>query len=191
MPHLKQRYQTGFTLIELLVVVVIISLSAGMMLINISFSDPEDAIEKEARRLHALLQFSHQQAIIRGEEYGLRFYQQAYAFMIFDEETQLWQNADSQKHFSFHELPEDMQLDLLIEGTNVVLNTEREKKRSPGSQQENNENTDTKKIKPQVFLLSSGELSPEFVLNLRIPGVDTHYELHAHGNGEYEIQHAD
>ena len=185
------KHQSGFTLIELLVVVIIISLSAGLMLINITFSQPEDAIEKEAQRLHALLRFAHQQAVIRAEEYGLRFYDRGYDFMIFNEQEQRWHKADREKHFTSHELDEAMDLDLFIEGNDVVLDSSGLETASPKPEQADTAEEDTEQIKPQVFLLSSGELSPAFVLSIRIPGIDKHYELHAHANGEYEIQQAD
>ena len=179
--------QQGFTLIELLVVSVIAVISVSLLMLNVSLKGPEEEIHKQALRLKSLLSFAHEQSIIRAEEYGLRFYQRGYKFMILDEENEHWIDIQNEKHLGQHELPVDMELELSIEDIDVELATEikLEKPVDP-----NVTLREEDKVKPQVFLMSSGELTPRFIGRLRIPGVEYYYEVHGSINGEYSIQSA-
>ena len=160
---------------ELLVVIVIISISFSLFVtINFSFGNPSEAIHKEALRLQRLLEFSHEQSVIRAEEYGLRLNESRYRFMRLDDLTGKWIDLDKDKLLRERSLPDNMSFELTIEDVDVVLDQE-------DSEEPENE------IKPQVFLLSSGELTPDFRLRLRIAGYDDYYELHGNPTGNYEL----
>ena len=215
MPSFFPSSSRGFTLIELLVVVFIISLTAGFLLINVSFDSAEDKIKEDANRLMSLLRFAHEQSIIRAEEYGLRFHQTGYRFMTLEKEE--WIELSSDRHLTSYELENNMEFELYIEDIEVVLNDaedeaelikqEQEALKNNADSNENesliedihpteiiNENeseNEESKMKPHVFLLSSGELSPAFSVRIRIPGIDVYSELKGSINGEYEILKAD
>jgi len=181
----------GFTLIELLVVVFIISLTAGLMLVNISFDSTEDKIKLEAVRLQSLLRFAHEQSIIRAEEYGVRFHQTGYRFMTLEPEAEQWIELSSDRHLTSRELENDMEFELFIEDIEVTLNDaedEAELIKQDQAESDNNKNIDKEqKVKPQIFLLSSGELTPQFSSRIRIPGIDTTSEIQGTLNGEYKL----
>jgi len=181
----------GFTLIELLVVVFIISLTAGLMLVNISFDSTEDKIKLEAIRLQSLLRFAHEQSIIRAEEYGVRFHQTGYRFMTLEPEAEQWIELSSDRHLTSRELENDMEFELFIEDIEVTLNdAEDEAELIKQDQAESGDNKNIEKeqkVKPQIFLLSSGELTPQFSSRIRIPGIDTTSEIQGTLNGEYKL----
>jgi len=74
------------------------------------------------------------------------------------------------------ELPENMSFELSIEDQDVVLD------REDGDQDDPDVD-----IKPQIFLLSSGELTPDFKLRVRYAGFDGYYELHGDPAGNYKL----
>jgi general secretion pathway protein H len=195
------RHTRGFSLIELLVVVFIISLTAGFLLVNISFGSAEDKLSEENLRLQSLLRFAHEQAIIRGEEYGVRFHQTGYRFMRLKNDQ--WMELNSDRHLTSRELENDMEFELYIEGLEVVLEDATGEaeliKQSQAETAKDNDNNadkettsdDTASIKPQIFLLSSGELIPDFVSRIRIPGVEVYVEIKGSLNGQYKRFKAD
>lgn len=197
MPFIAAPHSRGFTLIELLVVIFIASLTAGLLVINISFDTIEDQLKEEAQRLHALLNFAHEQSIIRAEEYGVRFHQTGYRFMILEDD--LWIDLSTDRHLVSHELKNDMEIELFIEDIDVTLNDADDEAELIRQQEEilknkkDNSIIDTDKkeeenlIKPQIFLLSSGELSPAFSCRIRIPGQDISAEVQGTINGDYEL----
>lgn len=170
--------EQGFTLIELLVVVGIIAIVfTTFTSLNFSFNNPSRTIEEEALRLKGLLEFSHEQAVLRGEEYGLRLNEAQYRFMRLDYLTDKWVDIDDDKVLRRRELPENMSFELALEDVDVILEED-----DPDALEEP-ENP----IKPQIFLLSSGELTPEFGIRLRIAGFDHEYRVSGTGNGQYEL----
>jgi len=162
---------------ELLVVIVIISIAFSLfMTINFSFSNPADAIHKEALRLQQLTEFAHEQSVMRAEEYGLRLNEARYRFMRLDDLTGKWVDMDKDNLLRSRELPQNMSFELSIEDQDVVLD------RKDGDQDDPDVD-----IKPQIFLLSSGELTPDFKLRVRFAGFDDYYELHGDPAGNFEL----
>jgi type II secretion system protein H len=169
--------KNGFTLMELLVVIVIISIAFSLFItVNFSFSNPSDAIHKEALRLQRLLEFAHEQSVLRAEEYGLRVNEARYRFMRLDELTGKWVELEQDKLLRARDLPDSMNFELSIEDVDVILDREDAEQDDPDVE-----------LKPQVFLLSSGELTPDFKLRLRFAGFDDYYELHGMPMGKYEL----
>lgn len=181
-PRCPIKHASGFTLLELLIVAVIISVTASLFVISVSFNSPEDDLKEETRRLYSLLKFAHDQSIIRSEEYGLRFNQQGYRFMTLDEDEK-WIDVVEDRHLRERRLPENMRIELIIEKTEVELNDYEDENDLVSSEDEEIR----KKIKPQVFLLSSSELTPEFVTRFRFAGIDKSFEIQANLNGKYEL----
>ena len=204
--HLGKRLSTkGFTLIEILVVIVIISISVGLVVVNFSAGSEEDLAEEEITRLQQLLRFAHEQSVIRAQEYGVRFYKTGYRFMQFNEEDDRWENVLKDKLLRSRVLPQPLEINLYIDEVPVqILNsldddpeleddTEQENKLASAASDigdrinEVNETSakEVKQIKPQVFLLSSSELTPQFELQIRIPGSDIEKLLYGLAQGEY------
>jgi len=198
---LRAQNHKGFTLIEILVVIVIISISIGLVVVNISTGGAEEKAEQEIIRLQQLLRFAHQQSVIRSQEYGVRFYTTGYRFMQFDEESQQWADIQKDRLLRSRAIPEPLELNLYIDQLSVDIpdNTDEDPVIEP-----TNENltassvlpgntasqvalnvAEADKIKPQVFMLSSAELSPAFEILLRVPGSDIEERLVGLPQGEY------
>lgn len=144
-------------------------------MLGFSFSNPEDALRTEVQRLQARLQFAHEQGVMRGEDYGVRFNQQSYRLQRLENEK--WADIENDKLLLPHMLPDNMRLDLALDGIDAIV---------PLSDDDTKKDPE-KIIKPQVFLLSSGETSPDFEVTIRISGTDLHKAVHGDINGQYEL----
>jgi len=191
MRHPGRTPSRGFTLIEILVVIVIISISVGIVMVNFTGGGQAGLAKEEARRIQQLLRFAHQQAVIRAEEYGVRFYTQGYRFMQFDEDTQEWLPMQRDKLLTPRVLEAPLELQLYIEEIEVNIpetfddDPEPESTRNTSLNLDNQPVAETEKIKPHIFLLSSTELTPAFELVVRIPGSDINETVRGLPQGEY------
>jgi general secretion pathway protein H len=166
----------GFSLLELLVVIVIISILFTFTTLAIRGTSPEELIETEAQRLDRLLQLALEEAILKGQEYGLEFKTDRYRFLLYFENT--WQPLDNDDLLRERQLPENMELELEIEQIDVLVEED-----SADTGKEDEERPD-----PQVFLLSSGEITPDFSVRLVMPGVETSYIVSGTINGEHKAE---
>jgi general secretion pathway protein H len=177
------KKQHGFTLLELLVVVVIAAILFTYTTLAIRTDSPADIIKKEAQRFERLVQLALEEAILRGEEYALEINIDGYRFLRFSEE-ELWLPISNDRILRTRQLPQDMELELQLEYTEIVIelavDTDDE---SLTAESEDDEENKTSKIIPQVYLLSSGEITPEFAVRFYILGVETSYDVKAQFDG--------
>ena len=168
--------ENGFTLLELLVVVVIVAILFTYTTLAIRSDSPTDNIKKEAQRMERLIQLALEESILRGEEYGIEIYLDGYRFLRFTENQ--WLPLSDDKILRDRELPLDMELEMRLEETEIVIDLASE----PMSEQKldldaesGEDEKGSKEAKPQIFLLSSGEITPEFDIRFYILGVETSY----------------
>ncbi len=115
--HGKQH--KGFSLLELLVVIVIISILFTFTTLAIRGTSPEELIEVEAQRLDRLLQLGLEEAILKGQEYGLEFSPDSYRFLLYIEDS--WVPLEEDKLLRQRQLPENMEFELAIEQIDVLI----------------------------------------------------------------------
>ena len=167
----------GFTLLELLVVIVIISILVTYSTLAIRGSSPEDQIKEEALRLKTLTHLVMEESILRGEEYGIEVFQDGYRFVRFSDDQ--WVTLDDDRILRDRELPADMELEMQLEETDIVIGvvsdpmSDNEVELSETEDVSNEE--EEEKISPQIYILSSGEITPEFEIRFYILGVETSY----------------
>jgi general secretion pathway protein H len=164
----------GFSLLELLVVIVIISILFTFTTLAIRGTSPEELLRTEALRLDQLLQLALEEAMLKGQEYGLEFSPDSYRFLLYIEES--WQPLEQDKLLRKRELPENMEFELEIEQIDVLIEEGEDDRDSA---------RDKDQPRPQVFLLSSGEITPEFSVRLVMPGVEASYVVTGSVNGEH------
>jgi len=171
-----RQHDRGFSLLELLVVIVIIAILFTFTTLAIRGTSPEELIQTEAQRLDRLLQLALEEAILKGQEYGLEFKPDSYRFLLYFENT--WQPLDNDDLLRERKLPENMEFELEIEQIEVLV-----EKDSSDTKKKDEEKPD-----PQVFLLSSGEITPDFSVRLVMPGVETSYIVSGTINGEHKAE---
>jgi type II secretion system protein H len=193
----KQRYSKhkGFTLLELLVVVVIVAILFSYTTLAIRGDSPEDIIKKEAIRLKLRVELAMDEAILRGEEYAIEIHQNGYLFLRYTRNQ--WTPITGDKVLQQRELPLDMELEMRLEETEIVIDPSSGKKPAAGGTksetsrsgpvetepdeaeqdkaQSNEFGNEKAANKPQIFLLSSGEITPEFEIRFYILGIETSY----------------
>ena len=200
----KLSQHRGFTLIEILVVVVIISISIGFVVVNISIGGDEELAEEEITRLQQILRFAHEQSVIRSQEYGVRFYESGYRFLRFDEQSDSWVDVNKDRLLRGRTLPEPLELDLYIEQVPVeILFSRKDEPKTKNKDKEENKLASAASIErvkqtdkiapiiPHVFLLSSSELTPQFEVRIRIPGTDVEEHIEGLPQGKYKRLVAD
>ena len=165
----------GFTLLELLVVITIIAILFTFSTLAIRTNSPEDFIKQEAHRLNQLIQLALEEAVLKNTEYGLQFNTNGYQFLYIDDESGEWLVIESDKHLRARELPFEMEIELAIEETVVVID----------------DDSENKKLKPQVFLLSSEEITPEFSAQFIITNVETSYIVSGTLDGKHTAEKSD
>lgn len=168
--------QRGFTLLELLVVVVIVAILFTYTTLAIRSNSPEDMIKEEAHRLERLIQLAMEEAILRGEEYGIEVFIDGYRFLRFSDNQ--WSPLTQDKILRERELPPDMELEMSLEETDIVIGLISEPmSNNEVDLEQAEEQADSKEaeIKPHIYLLSSGEITPEFEIRLYILGVESSY----------------
>lgn len=191
--------ENGFTLLELLVVVVIVAILFTYTTLAIRSDSPEDIIKKEAQRMERLVQLALEESILRGEEYGIEMYLDGYRFLRFTKNQ--WLPLSEDKILRERELPLDMEMEIRLEETEIVIDLASDSMSEQkldldiesdiGSDGESSEDEKDSKTKPQIYLLSSGEITPEFDVRFYILGVETSYFVRGYFDGSLKTEISD
>jgi general secretion pathway protein H len=184
---LKHHSQNGFTLIEVVVVLAMVGLILATVRYTVFTGSIKNEIEKEALRLQVVFSMASDFAVINQIELGLRIdeEEQTYEFVMLDDDDK-WVSIDTHKHFSQFTFSEGVFVELILEGLewqndeslfdNRVFD-EQLSVSNEGVQIGNEE--DIPPPPPQIFILSSGEITP-FELLVR-------YEPQGIGDEEFEF----
>ena len=143
----------GFTLLELMVVLVLIGIIFSFAVLSLGGDNISDLMRQETRRLAVLLELASDEAVLRGEELAVNFTDDGYEFLVLHEEGG-WQSPGEDGLLKAYSLPADIELRLEVEGEPPELNVMAE-----GDEAADGEDADDS-LTPQVFILSSGEMTP-------------------------------
>lgn len=161
--------QQGFTLIEVMVVVVIIGLMASLVQFNFGTKRPEDVLLQESSRFIAIFDVASEYGMLNNVELGLIVNEREYSFVGYDG-TQ-WSEIPEQDWPSTISIPETVEMvleldDLPIEEP-LLFNKDTFKEKDEDDFTLLSEEEQEKKIIPQVYILSGGDISP-FSLTFRL-----------------------
>lgn len=123
----------------MLAVVVIIGVVLTFAVLGIGGDRRGDELASESKQFGELLRLASEQAVLRGEEWAVQINPDEYRFLIFIEDK--WALQQDDELFRARALAKDTEVDIQLEGRDVVLETSEE-------------------LKPTLMLLSSGEISP-------------------------------
>lgn len=149
MPVSAARRATGFTLLELMVVMVLIGIIFSFATLSMRGDDVSELMKQESQRMETLINLASDEAVIRGEELALRFRDHGYEFLLLGNDG--WQTVNDGL-LKDYAMPADIELRLDVSGDLPVLTRQED------------EEKDRAESPPQVFILSSGEVTPFSVL---------------------------
>lgn len=154
------KNQKGFTLIEILLVLVLLSVASVAVISTLPQKSSDDA-KQQAQALYHRLQLLNEEAILSGKDYGVRFDEKRSSYQLLALSEEGWQKLSDDELPQSTALPDGLAMVLQL-GGNVWKDEDRLFK--PGSLFDEDmfsEVEDEKKVPtPQVFIMSSGELTP-------------------------------
>ncbi len=160
--------QNGFTLVELLIVIVIIALVVSVTVASFGNRGDEAVVANEAQRLTALIELARDRAELEDQEWGLDVEATGYTFLNFDAVRGIWLRARAAQ-FRPRDLPAPLSMTLQVDALEVVAAPEGRAAEQAARAGERNRGAPNDALKPDVLLLSSGEVSQ---FNLRIARTD-------------------
>ena len=142
---------------------VIIAIVAGFAIISLNVIGRDPPAKRAAEQLADLTGLAAEQAIMQGQEYGLRIEAHGYSFYTYD--GRKWSPVQSDNLFYRRDLGDEVTLALQLEGTPATLapplaTVEDPSSATAASASDSDSGSTESKDLPQVLLLSSGELPP-------------------------------
>ena len=150
-----------------MVVVLIIGIMLTVSALSLRGDSHAELLQREATRMMALLDLASQEAVMRSEQLAVRFSDDGYEFMLL--QNGRWSPLEDDRPLRTRKFPDDIELRLELEDN------------PPPSLV--SEESDL----PQVFLLSSGEITP-FVVTLFSPGTERRFHIKGSLLGRLELE---
>ena len=155
----KNLTTKGFTLIEVMLVIVLIGVMASAIQFTFSSSKPEQLLEQNSARFAGIFDVAAEYGLLNNIELGMFIEKNSYQFLGYDGVQ--WTPIANNPLFEVYELPEGIELtleldDLPIEepqlfDSAVFINED---------QEDNFTKEEEKKLIPQVYILSGGDITP-------------------------------
>lgn len=179
------QFQRGFTLIEILVVMFIIAISVTFAAMSLGSGTRPYEIKSASKRFYGVANLAVEEAILTGKQLGLRFDYDLtgpdiapevfrYEWLVYDDEEKQWLPYDESEVFAAENFPEAVRLEVEIEKSRLVIGGEKEGKDkswftglAPDEEEKKRDDkgNEIKKIVPDIYFLSSGEVN-EFEVKL-------------------------
>ena len=164
----------GFTLIEVMVVVLIIGITVSLA--TLTMGGGEQPAQTEAKRLKTLIGVVSEEAILQGRSFGLRIDPDGYRFFSLERDD--WALLTGDKLLRARSMPDNVRLELEVEGERMTFSESDDEGEKKGDEPD----------QPQLYFLSSGEVSP-FTLSIR-PFEGAAYDLQVDETGTMEMTSA-
>lgn len=186
---------TGFTLLEVMLVLLIMGLATGAVVLSYNGENGQDLLKKQTQRLQVVFNMASDYAVLNQRQLGLRVENDnnSYYFMYLDE-TQEWQKLEFDDTFAEHQLPDLFSLELFLTGlpwetdNNLFSSDIFDEKLSVSKDSVEIGNEVEKKIKPpQIFIFSSGEITPFSITLAYEPGFSNELPVYFRINGQDSI----
>lgn len=181
---MRKPAHRGFTLIEVMLVMVLMGLLASFVVVNFVLEPREKVLQRETERLQQLVQTVSETAVMKQMDFGLLLDDKGYEFLWHDGTR--WQRVAEPRFMQFHAWPEQLTIELQLGGLpfaedsimgqeefreqqqewlEQLMDQEEEQDDKAGkSSGKTSSDKKEKPLLPQVYILSSGDLSPFLLL---------------------------
>ncbi|KPU82843.1 hypothetical protein JI57_03240 [Psychromonas sp. PRT-SC03] len=141
--------QQGFTLLEIMLVVLIMAMVSVAVVMNLpKITEQQNDLHWQTKRFVTLLNFAQDEAMMSGKELGIILQDNAYQFVIYDNEKKSWQALKIKRIMTDVTLPEALTLHYSLLG--AVWEDE----------DDSDKNMKKDALIPQIYVMSSGEVTP-------------------------------
>lgn len=157
----RPALSVGFTLLELMLVILLIGLLATMVTLNFSGESRQEKLANEAERFQQITQYVAETAMLKQQEWGLYVLNDRYGFLYYDEDSAKWLEAEEPEGLRQHKLGQDISIMLELDGLEAAeSNLLSQLEWQLDDEEQATEEAPEIPVLPQVFILSSGEISP-------------------------------
>ncbi|UUM30522.1 type II secretion system minor pseudopilin GspH [Vibrio japonicus] len=154
------RIQKGFTLIEILLVLVLLSV-ASVAVISTLPQKSSDEAKQQALALYHRLQLLNEEAILSGKDYGVHFDEKDASYQLLTLDVEGWEKLNDSELPEEVDLPDGIAMVLQLGGTAWK---DEDRLFNPSSLFDEEMFADVEEEEkvpaPQVFIMSSGEVTP-------------------------------
>lgn len=182
--------QRGFTLLEIVLVMLVVGIAFGMAAISIGGGTRPYEIKSAAKSLYASAALASEEAILTNTQFGLRFdidpeypgpdERYLYSWYQFDPMNMRWTKLEDHDVLKGGELPEHIRMQIEIEGQPLVIGSRDKQVSKLALEQKQEEEGKGDPEYPDIYFMSSGELS---AFTVRMSDMDLQeYE------GEYRVE---
>lgn len=152
-----QAAKRGFTLIEVLVVVAVAGILIGIALLSLGLIGDDRGLQRQALQLSSLIEMASDEAQLQGRDYGLELLQSGFRFVEYDPYLEVWGEVFGDELLRPRDLGEDMQLELTLEGHQVLLQAEAKHTQAPEDATSRDLTDD---YLPHILIMASGDITP-------------------------------
>ncbi len=176
----------GFTLIEILVVIIVVAILVSVALISSGTLRDDRDLQVEATRIAALLELALDEATLQGREFGIELMLGGYRFVEYDTLAGVWVEIPGDDMLRIRDLPEELELELYLEGKRVLLDDEPAEFDDPDEMQLSRVGT---RYSPHLLIYSSGDVTP-FELHVIRDHDDQRRSIHVDtlGNVRFDVE---
>lgn len=151
------KRQAGFTLLEILLVVVLMSVAA-LTVVQTLPESKNNLAKEQASRFFQRLQLLSDDAILNGQDFGIRFDEKKATFTYMQLADEGWQVIQESKYFTETTMEEGLTFTFELGGD--AWSASDSLFEQEDFFEDRFEDEDEQPDPPQVFVLSSGELTP-------------------------------
>jgi general secretion pathway protein H len=157
----NNRKTKGFTLLEVMVVIALIGVIVTMVQFSFSANKPEDKLKEQSFRFKVIFESAQEYGLLNNLELGLLVKENSYQFLAYDGVK--WSLPAEQNWLAEQIMPNDIVLSLNLDDLPIeepiLLDSKALFEEEEGFTLETEKDKE-KKLIPQVYILSGGDLTP-------------------------------
>lgn len=163
----------------------------GGAVLTINFGNSAQRLKEDAQRLAALLTVAADEAVLTNRELGIRFYTSSYAFFELDTQGRKarWKPIESDPRLRPRNFLEGVELLVEVDGTLIALDPSPEPPEEAEEEStEDDSESEADEIKPNVMMLSTGDILQTFSVTISLSHEPTQYTVRSGEESLIDLQ---